>query len=63
MNHDEWIKSIPDTDERIFCITRGCDRCGYYLKGADGKYQCMNTECEKYCRAEHVEWLNAEMDF
>ena len=59
----EWIRKMS-TEETVFRITRGCDRCGYYLQvDEDGNYQCTNKRFEEICKAEHKDWLEGEMDF
>ena len=68
MTRGEWIqKLIEATDDgvyqAVFRITRGCDRCAYYLPlKDDGMYECSYQAMEKVCYREQEEWLKGEMD-
>ena len=57
----EKLKSCPEgTDELIFRITRGCDRCAWYLPDENGNYECAEARLESYCRRDHEHWLGQE---
>lgn len=62
----EWIDELmqrQDTDEVIFRITRGCDRCGMYLPDENGDgYHCRDPYTESCCRVDHSWWLSEKMD-
>ena len=65
MTRLEWVNELllEGPEEVVFRITRGCDRCGYYLpEGKDGAYRCMFHENEDVCRKDHEAWLDEEMD-
>lgn len=66
MTREEWIDDMErrkDTDEVVFRITRGCDRCGYFLPNDAGIYECLDPKIEGACRREHSLWLREEMDY
>ena len=65
MTRGEWIESViheEGVDDAVFRITRGCDRCGYYLPDDDG-FHCKSEKYEEICRIEHAAWLEDEMDY
>lgn len=62
MTRGEWIGSLPK-DEAVFCIARGCDRCGFFLPDPEtGVFACRFRESDAYCRKEHAKWLEGQMD-
>lgn len=62
----DWIDGLmqrESTDEVIFRITRGCDRCGMYLPDENGDgYHCRDPYTESCCRVDHSWWLSEKMD-
>lgn len=63
MKRAEWIQSMT-TEEAIFRITRGCDRCGYFLPDDEsGVPVCRFPKEETVCREEHEAWLEGDLDF
>ena len=68
MTRGEWIRKLIEkaddgVTDPVFRITRGCDRCAWYLPiQEDGMYECTYPKMEEICHREHEEWLNGEMD-
>lgn len=62
MTREKWLEQVGKPEEMVFRISRGCDRCGFYLPNKSGVYVCVDPHLEIVCRKEHEEWIKGKMD-